>query len=105
MTPYVLSLPASPAQLGQSVRQLWVKQLPPTIYYGENAAETSSSSSKCSQHQAINLQAFHLQRNTLPVTVSGASVLLPRWINLAAKLFSSNEVPFTTGASSKGFTD
>lgn len=46
-----------------------------------------------------------MQTSGLPVTVSGASVLLPRWINLAAKLFSSNEVPFTTGASSKGFTD
>lgn len=46
-----------------------------------------------------------IQTYILPVTVSGASVLLPRWINLAAKLFSSNEVPFTTGASSKGFTD
>lgn len=46
-----------------------------------------------------------IQTSVLPVTVSGASVLLPRWISLAAKLFSSNEVPFTTGASSKGFTD
>lgn len=45
-----------------------------------------------------------IQTSVLPVTVSGASVLLPCWINLAAKLFSSNEVPFTTGASSKGFT-
>ena len=41
----------------------------------------------------------------LPVTISGALVLLPRWMSLAAKLFSSNEVPFTTGRSSKGFTD
>lgn len=43
---------------------------------------------------------------TAPVVVSGASGLLPLWISWAAKLFSSNEVPFTTGASSSnGFTD
>lgn len=41
----------------------------------------------------------------LPVLESGALVLLPRWMSLAAKLFSSNEVPLTTGRSSKGFTD
>lgn len=41
-----------------------------------------------------------------PVEVSGASALLPLWISWAAKLFSSNEVPFTTWASSSnGFTD
>lgn len=41
-----------------------------------------------------------------PVAESGASALLPRWISWAAKLFSLNEVPFTTGASSSnGFTE
>lgn len=40
------------------------------------------------------------------MAVSSASGLLPLWISCAAKLFSSNEVPFTTGASSSnGFTD
>lgn len=41
-----------------------------------------------------------------PVALSGASALLPLWISWAAKLFSSNEVPFMTGASSSnGFTE
>lgn len=41
-----------------------------------------------------------------PVVVSGASGLLPLWISWAAKLFSSNEVPLTTEASSSnGFTE
>lgn len=41
-----------------------------------------------------------------PVAVSGASALLPLWISWAAKLFSSKEVPFTTGASSSnGLTE
>lgn len=43
---------------------------------------------------------------TAPVVASGASALLPLWISCAAKLFSSNEVPFTTGtSSSNGFTE
>lgn len=38
--------------------------------------------------------------------VSGASGLLPLWMSWAAKLFSSNDVPFSTGASSSnGLTD
>lgn len=41
-----------------------------------------------------------------PVVASGASALLPLWISWAAKLFSSNEVPFMTGtSSSNGFTE
>lgn len=40
------------------------------------------------------------------MVVSGASALLPLWMSWAAKLFSSKEVPFITGAvSSKGFTE
>lgn len=40
------------------------------------------------------------------MVASGASALLPLWISCAAKLFSSNEVPFTTGtSSSNGFTE
>lgn len=50
--------------------------------------------------------AVQWEHYTTPVGVSGASGLLPLWMSWAAKLFSSNEVPLTTGASSSnGFTE
>lgn len=76
---------------------------------------------RCTKHTKRMIQKFsvlqekqtHTYTHTVnkgheraPVAVSGASALLPLWISWAAKLFSSNEVPFMTGASSSnGFTE
>lgn len=102
MSPDFLSLPANPPQpvsasaLGKATTTI-------AFIMDPHAAPASAVSMKQLTHKP---SAYNeIQTSGLPVTVSGASVLLPRWINLAAKLFSSNEVPFTTGASSKGFTD
>lgn len=59
-----------------------------------------------SQKQHTYTQTVNKGHERAPVAVSGASALLPLWISWAAKLFSSNEVPFMTGASSSnGFTE
>lgn len=58
------------------------------------------------EHRSIQEITVDWGYETAPVVVSGASGLLPLWISWAAKLFSSNEVPLTIGASSSnGFTE
>lgn len=79
------------------------RSLHQTVSYSRHAGAYSNAAKK---QRKVNSKKKKKGNADAPVAESGASALLPRWISWAAKLFSLNEVPFTTGASSSnGFTE